>query len=648
MFDIESELKKLPQTPGVYMHKNALGEIIYVGKAINLRSRVRQYFRNSNMTNSKIKAMVKNIAEFEYMSCATEMEALVLECNLIKKYKPKYNILMKDDKTYPYIKVTKAEEFPRVIKTRQIERDGGRYFGPYSDASAAEKVVRLINEIYPLKKCRALTFSEGVRPCLNYHIGRCRGVCIGGISHEEYAKMMDEIVDILAGRNKRLIEDAKKRMYEESQELNYEEAAKYREYIKAIEALNAMQRATMTNGGDIDILVPVITNQNSIVVRYNVRDGRLSGREINYMKLPVCSLENSEEYKSRELLTAFITQFYTEADVIPYEIIPSVSPDDIDIITELLCEISESRKKERGAKGHKIKIYIPERGDKRALLDMALTDTAELVKSIDYKAELEDERKQELKDRITALIEKASEIAGQIPCTIDRDSDAEYRIEAYDISNMNGVDTVGAMVVYEGRKPVRSAYRKFKIKTAAAGDDYACLQEVIYRRLKRAKAGDPGFNKYPDIMFIDGGIGQVNSVKKVVDAFDIAIPVVGLAKDDSHRTRAVVFEDGSEQKLSGDRLLFSYAGNIQEEVHRFAITFHRGTRGKKMVRSVLEEIPNIGEKRRRGLMEHFRSIDNIKSASYDEIMEVSGMTSKAAENVIEFFSEKSNRFERKV
>ena len=618
------------------MHKDSLGEVIYVGKAVNLRNRVRSYFRKTSQADPKVRALVSNIAEFEYITCATEMEALVLECNLIKKFMPKYNILLKDGKSYPYIEVTTAEKWPRVIRTRELKRDGNRYFGPYTDGTAVWRILKMIDEMYPLKKCRQQEFRPGVRPCLNYFIGKCAGICIGEADEAEYAGMITEITDVLSGHDAGMIAGLEKRMMEASENLEYEEAAKYRDYIKSLRTLGETQRASMVRDRDIDILIPVITDRSSVIAQYKVRDGKMIGREITYIKDgPAEGTDNAGD-----ILSSFIKQYYPSLSVLPREIILPLHIEDESLIEEFLNTVNSTNAEGKSDVMHKTRIVIPERGEKKALLRMASEDSVELSKSLDERAEREQERKDALRNEISAVIEYASMINGQAPVLIPEGDDREYRIEAYDISNFNGLDTVGAMVVYEGRKPVRSDYRKFKVRTAE-GDDYGSLREVIYRRLKRARKGDEGFSTYPDIMFIDGGLGQVHAVKAVVDAFRIAIPVVGLAKDDAHRTRAIVFDDGREIELKGNRLLFSYCGNIQEEVHRFAITYMSGVKGKKMIRSVLEDIPGIGPKRRAMLLEHFGSIDAIRKASYEDLMSLDGMNSRAAESVTGFFAERN-------
>ncbi|NLA70671.1 MAG: excinuclease ABC subunit UvrC [Clostridiales bacterium] len=633
-FIIQEELKKLPTSPGVYLHKDSLGEIIYVGKAINLRNRVRQYFRKQD--DPKVKALVSNIAEFEYISCATEMEALVLECNLIKKYMPKYNILLKDDKSYPYIKVTTAEDFPRIFKTRKLIHDGNTYFGPYSDVNAVTEIIKMIDELYVFKKCSTLSFHEGVRPCLNYHIGKCKGICIGAADSAEYQANIKEIIDVLNGKDSELIALLERKMYEASDKMEFESAAKYRDYIDALKKLSETQRAAMVKERDVDILIPIITLQNGIVVQYTVRDGKLVGREVNYLRDEGAINSDSER---KDLVEAFIKQFYASSRRLPKEILLNVNVSDAELITGFLNQINETNASEGSDNYHKTKLHFPERGEKKDLLQLAIADSIELAKSLDERATREKERVAALRDEISTLIEKCCELSVMVPQLISEDDEREYRVEAFDISNLNGLDTVGAMVVYEGRKAIRDDYRKFKIRTAANGDDYASLQEVIYRRLKRLKNRDDGFDNPPDIMFIDGGLGQVHAVRTVMDAFGILIPVVGLAKDNAHRTRAIVFEDGSEIDLKTNKMLFSYAGTIQEEVHRFAITFMRGVRSKQMLKSALEDIPAIGPKRRTNLLKQFGSIDAIKVADYESLMETPGMNSKAAESVMAFFQE---------
>ena len=425
--------------------------------------------------------------------------------------------------------------------------------------------------------------------------------------------------------------------------MRYEDAARFRDYIRSLKTLGETQRATMIKERDADVLIPVITKKTGVVARYKVEGGRMSGREITYIRSDhaghsMPDFEKERKTLGADMIASFIKQYYPELSILPREIILPVHIEDEALLEEFLDNINAANAEGRTDVMHKTRFIVPERGEKRAVLRMAMEDAVKLAGTLDEKAEREAERRDALKKEIAGLIEYASSISGNAPLLIPDDDDREYRVEAYDISNFNGLDTVGGMVVYEGRKPVKNDYRKFKVRTAE-GDDYGSLREVIYRRLKRARKGDEGFSTYPDIMFIDGGLGQVRAVKAVVDAFRIAIPVVGLAKDDAHRTRAIVFDDGREIDLRDNRLLFSYCGNIQEEVHRFAITYMSGVKGKKMIRSALEDIPGIGPKRRSELLSRFGSIKAIRNATYEELMEVDGMNSKAAESIIEFFAD---------
>ncbi len=607
MFDIKENLKKLPDCPGVYMHKDKLGQVIYVGKAISLRNRVRQYFQSSANHSAKVRAMVSHIAEFEYITCQTEMEALILECNLIKKYAPKYNVLLRDDKTYPYIKVTVQEDYPRVLKTRLIAKDGSRYFGPYSDASAVNETIELLNRIYVLKRCSAKSFPDGWRPCLNYHIGQCRGICTGKVSKEEYRKHIDEVLDFLGGRQKPVIEYLTEKMNEAAEEMKYEEAAVYRDRIAAVKSLGETQRVTMTPGQDLDIVLPVGSGENASIALFSVRDGKLSGRETFDMHTGA-----DEDYDS--LVGEFIKQYYSMwAQLVP-EIVVSRPLKEAELIEQYL---------EQQGDGRKVRIFVPQKGEKRALLELAKKDVVEMSKTLEIKIESAREKEETLRKALTSLLGEEKE---------------SYRVEAYDISNTNGVDTVGAMVVFQNLKPVRKDYRRFKIKTVEGPNDYGSLQEMLYRRFKRALAGDPGFKTLPDLILMDGGQGQVTSAEKVLTAMQLPIPVLGMAKDDSHRTRALVNGRGQEYLLKENPLLFKYCGRIQEEVHRFAIEYHRSLHNKNSIGSVLDNISGIGPAKRNALLAHFKSVDNIKAASLEKLTEVPGITEKNARAIREYFS----------
>lgn len=633
MFDIKENLKELPDKPGVYMHKDKLGQVIYVGKASSLKNRVRQYFQSSKNKDAKVKAMVSHIEEFEYITTSTEMEALILECTLIKKYMPKYNVLLRDDKTYPYIKITMEEDFPRLTKTRKIEKDGAKYFGPYTDVTAVNQIIELLNSILTLKKCSNKTFGEGFRPCLNFHINQCKGVCIGSVSKEEYRKSINEAIGFLNGKSKPLTDYLKGRMEEAADNLNYEGAAEYRDYINAINNLNQEQNVVILGAKDMDAVTILKGVKDYYAILFFVRDGKLSGRD-------TYTLQTNEGDNPSDMTRAFIEQYYTETTQIPNEILIQHEIEDKQLVEEFLTTIS----------GRKIKITIPMRGEKKAMLELVKKDVAEMRKSIDAKALNQKEREAAIKEEMEAIINEYYDFNND-SCNwrdspgVDDGAKVEniYRIEAYDISNINGVDSVGAMVVFEGTRALKKDYRRFKIRTVEGPNDYGSLQEVIYRRFKRALAGDPGFSKVPDVLFIDGGIGQVSVVLKMLKAMDIRLPVFGMAKDDKHRTRALVYlseldAGGSREITLKDKpLLFKYVGTIQEEVHRFAIDYHRGLRGKRLEISVLDEIEGIGKVKRNTLLSQFGSIEAIKNAKAEELFQIKGISLKDAKNIYKFF-----------
>lgn len=617
MFDIQENLKNLPDVPGVYMHKDKLGNIIYVGKAISLRNRVRQYFQSSRNMEPRIRSMVSQIAEFEYITAASETEALILECNLIKKHRPKYNILLRDDKTYPYIKITN-EKYPRVIKTRIVKKDGARYYGPYSDVGAVNRIIDFLNGSFSLKRCSATKFPEGFKPCLNYHINQCRGICSGAISVEEYGNVISGVKEFMAGHNKPVLERLHRKMMEASEKLDYESAAVYRDYMEAAKALTETQRVVLHHDTDMDIVLPARGTETTGMVVFFVRESKLVGREIHEM-------ENSADVQRSELVSAFINQHYGSMPNIPREILVHDIPKDKDALEKLLEENS----------GHSVSIMRPQRGEKRALVDLAAKDVIEMVKTIDKRVADEKERKLALGKEIFQVLFQMGAVSG------DYDG-REFRAEAYDISNTNGVDTVGAMVVYEGLRPDKSSYRKFRIRCVQRQDDYASMTEVLVRRFKRVFEGDDGFSVLPDIIFMDGGKGHVTTALAVIDSTGFDIPVVGMVKDDNHRTRALVYRssDDNEYKeipLREKSLLFKYIGTIQEEVHRFAIEYHRNLRDNKAFVSVLDDIKGIGPARRSALLKHFGSVENIKKASIDELTEAPEMVKSAAINVWDYF-----------
>lgn len=632
MTDIQESLKNLPDKPGVYMHKDKLGNIIYVGKAVSLRNRVRQYFQSKRNMPPKVRSMVENIAEFEYITVGSEMEALILECNLIKKHRPKYNILLRDDKTYPYIKITN-EDYPRVIKTRIVKKDGGRYFGPYSDAGAVNKIVDLLNDSFSLKRCSTVAFPTGFRPCLNYHIEQCRGICNGNVPHDEYAEAIDGAIEFLNGKNKKMIAKLEEKMLASSEKLDFEQAAVYRDYIEAAKTLSATQRVVMQHSKEADIVIPAKGQDEVHVVVFFVRDGKLVGRESYEMDV-------AYETDRKELISEFVKQHYSQDPNIPKEILLQQMPDDQNLLEDYLTELA----------GHNVKLLCPERGEKKALIDMTSRDVLEMVKTIDDKAAAARKREQDLGGDIFSVLKAMGKADGEYDGRL-------FRAEAYDISNTNGIDTVGAMVVFDGTNADKKSYRKFKVRTITGQDDYGAMKEVLSRRFARAFQGDEAFEVLPDIIFMDGGKGHVSAALEVLDVAGLDIPVVGMVKDDNHRTRALVYrkieafgdETGAcdsddsddspyeEIPLAGKTMLFRYIGRMQEEVHRFAIEYHRKLRSKNAESSVLDEIAGIGPVRRTALLKYFKSVDRIKAASLSELEEAPDMTAAAAQNVWEFF-----------
>lgn len=617
MFDIKDNLNKLPDSPGVYIHKDRLGQVIYVGKAVSLKSRVRQYFQKSYQnSNPKVKALASNIAEFEYINCSSEMEALILECNLIKKYMPKYNVLLRDDKTYPYIMVTVSEKFPRIVKTRILKKDGNKYFGPYSDVGAVNQIVELFSEIYKLKSCTTVKFPKDFRPCLNYFIGRCDAPCINEVDEEKYRRDITEILNFLSGRTGPVLKRLEGGMKSASENMEYEEAAKWRDAVSAVKALSETQRVTMIGEHDLDVCLAVKEGSRTFVVVFPVRGGKLSGRE-------TFPIQADPQDSKADIIYEFIKQYYSQWATVPHEILTDEELDERELLEKFL-----------GGDGHKVRISVPKKGNKKKLLDLTGQDMLEMKKTLSVREESRNEREEAVRAEMYDLLKRAGHPAGTEKLSSKR---KDIRVESYDISNTNGIDSVGAMVVFQGLMKVKKDYRRFKVKTIEGADDYGSLQEVIYRRFKRAKEGTPGFIKLPDIIMMDGGLGQVHAAQKVLDAMKIPIPVVGMAKDDSHRTRAIVFDDGSEIPLKERPTLFRYCGTIQEEVHRFAIEYHHNLHNKKAVRSALDNIPGVGEKRRNRLLYEFKSIDAIKNASVEELCGVPTVTEKVAKSIVDYF-----------
>jgi len=611
MFDISEQLKKLPDSPGVYMHKDAFGQIIYVGKAISLKNRVRQYFQSPKGQPTKVQKMVEHIEEFEYITTGTEMEALILECNLIKKYTPKYNVLLRDDKTYPYIKITLVEEYPRILKTRRLINDGSKYFGPYANAGAVNQIIDLLNAAYALKRCSNAKFPAGFKPCLNYHIHQCYGICQGDVNAQEYKRGVEKAIDFLLGKDKDLINILTKKMKEAADSMDFETAATLRDSIEAAKTVREKQRVVLSHREDIDI---ILTNRGSggeHAVLFAVREGKLSGRESFFLG----DLPPGEE---SELAAEFIKQYYYANVLIPREILVEILPKDVQLLSQWLTN----------QKGSNVILTAPKRGEKKALLALVKQDVEEMVKTLDEKT-------QRQKEKQAGIMQSLSKVIGPI------DEKQGLRVEAYDISNINGIDSVGSMVVFEDGRPYKKGYRRFKIRTIEGVNDVGSMQEVLFRRFNRAKEATPGFEELPDLILMDGGQNQVNAAKQVLSALNLDIPIAGMVKDERHRTSALLYEN-VKTELKGSGELFSFIGSIQEEAHRFAIDYHRKLRGKKLSRSVLDGIEGIGEKRKLSLLSYFGSVDAIKAATIQDLNEVSGISINAAKAVHQYFRTKDD------
>lgn len=621
MFDFEYHLKNLPEKPGVYIMKNSLGEVIYVGKAKILKNRVRSYFQHSKNHSEKVRVMVKNISEFEYIVTDSEMEALILECNLIKKYSPRYNIALKDDKFYPFIKITTNDDFPRVFVTRKYAKDGAKYFGPYTNATAVYETISLINKIFPIRTCKLSIKENGekVRPCLNYHIKKCVAPCAGYIRKEEYIEMINEIMDILNGKDKTIVNSLKAEMEEASKNLEFEIAAKLRDKILAIDTIVEKQKIFKTMEGDEDFINIYQDESDSCIQVFFSRDGKITGREHFIFK-------NTADDKISEVLEDFITSFYGGTAKIPKTIyLPEI--EDSELIEDFLTI-------KRGAKAW---IKVPQKGQKKDMLEMVKNNAKITLDQFKDKFFKEKEI-----NRIT--LEELKDL-------LDLEQ-PPFRIESYDISNIQGVDSVGTMVVFEEGRAKNSDYRRFKIKSVKGANDYDSMREILERRfthgleeIKKIQERQLNFSKgkfssFPDLIMMDGGKGQVNVALEVLNNLNISIPVCGLVKDDKHQTRGIIYNN-KELIINRNSNLMQMIRRIQDEVHRFAITYHRTLRDKRTLHSILEDIPNIGEKRRRNLLMKFGSVDNISKATYDELLETPSIDKKAANSIIDYFNKQS-------
>lgn len=614
MFDIPAELKKLPESPGVYIMRDKTDDIIYVGKAKILKNRVRQYFQNSANHSLKVKQMVSNIDHFEYIVTGSEVEALILENNLIKRHNPKYNILLKDDKTYPYIKVTTNEMFPRVFVTRKLLKDKNKYFGPFTNSLAVKENIALIDKIWQVRRCSKV-FPRDIgksRPCLNYHIGQCKAVCTGKVSEEEYNKMIGEILDFLSGKTENVVKSLTSKMLKYSAEMEFEKAAEVRDTIESIKILNQKQIIENLHIDDRDVIGFARGIRECIIQIFFIRGGKITGRE-HFM------LEECEGVEDKELMTQFVQQFYSGTPFIPKEVILQCEIDDFDLISQWLSE----------QKGQRVNVLVPQKGERKSLVLMAQNNAKIVLDK--FGAEIRREHK-----RTKGALEEI-----QKALNIDFELN---RIESYDISNTQGFESVASMVVFENGLPKRSDYRKFKIKTVIGPDDYGSMEEVITRRFTRyinETSGDEnvkkaGFDKKPDMIFLDGGKGQISAVQKALTNLNLYVPVCGMVKDDRHRTRALMY-NGEEIELPYTSEGFKLLTRMQDEVHRFAIEYHRKLREKKQVHSILDDISGIGSVRRKALMKHFGDINAIRRAEVEELQQVDGMNIKSAEAVYNFF-----------
>lgn len=617
MFDIAEELKKLPDQPGVYIMHDARDAIIYIGKAVSLRKRVHQYFQPSHDEGIKKAQMVRHIERFEYIITDSELEALVLECNLIKEHRPKYNTLLRDDKTYPYIRVTLGEDFPRVLFSRQQKKDKSRYFGPYTSAGAVRDTIELVNRIYQIRTCsRQLPRDIGKdRPCLNYHIHQCPAPCQGYIGREEYRERVDAVIEFLNGNYGLVMQMLEKKMNEASVRMEFEKAIEFRELLGSVKQIAQKQKITHTDGEDKDIIALAADDTDAVVQVFFIRDGKLIGRDHFYVRI------GTEDTRG-QIISTFIKQFYSGTPFVPREIMLPEEIAEQNILADWLS----------GRRGGKVYIRVPQKGMKEKLMELAKKN-AELVLSQD---------REKIRREEGRTIGALKELGGLL------DMEGLVRVEAYDISNTNGFETVGSMIVYEKGKPKRSDYRKFKLRTVTGPDDYASMHEVLTRRFthgmkemqEREQKNLPqeygSFTRFPDLIMMDGGRGQVNIAQKVLDELKLAIPVCGMVKDDNHRTRGLYYQN-VEIPIDRNSEAFKLITRIQDEAHRFAIEYHRSLRGKEQVHSVLDDIPGIGPARRKALMKKYQSLDAIRAATREDLAATDAMSAQAADAVYRFF-----------
>lgn len=623
-FDFEEELKKLPDKPGCYIMHDEKDAIIYIGKALSLRHRVRQYFQASHHEGIKKDRMVQQIARFEYIITDSELEALVLECNLIKEHRPKYNTMLTDDKTYPYIKVTLGEKFPRVLFSRQMKKDRSVYFGPYTSAGAVKDTIDLIHKLYQIRTCnRNLPRDIGKeRACLNYHIHQCQAPCQGSVSEEEYRGQIDGALGFLNGRYQPVLEMLQTKMEAASQAMDFEKAIEYRDLLASVKQIAQRQKITYADGEDRDILALARDERDAVVQIFFVREGRMIGRDHFYLHIV-------NEDTIDQLLSSFIKQFYAGTPYIPRELMLQTDVEDREIIEQWLTN----------KKGQRVYLRVPKKGMKEKLVELA-------EKNARMVLEQDRERIKREEGRTIGAVKELADLIG-LP------RDQIHRLEAYDISNTNGFESVGSMVVYERGKPSRSDYRKFKLRTVTGPDDYASMREVLTRRFahglqekqereeKQLDQDYGSFTKFPDLILMDGGRGQVNIALQVLDELRIDIPVCGMVKDDNHRTRGLYYQN-REVPIGRDSEAFRLITRIQDEAHRFAIEYHRSLRSKEQVHSVLDDITGIGPARRKALMRYFQSLEAIRQASVEELAAVDAMNEASAQSVYDFFHDQES------
>ncbi|MGM0378503.1 MAG: excinuclease ABC subunit UvrC [Bacillota bacterium] len=613
MFNIKKQLEKLPQKPGVYLMKDKNNNIIYVGKSKNLSKRVRSYFTSFNSKRSKVQTLVKNIYEFEYFITDTEKEALILESNLIKKHNPRFNILLRDDKQYPYIKITINEKYPRLFMTREFRKDGSKYFGPYTNVNAVKTTIDAIHDILKLRKCNLNLNRKNLKVCLNYHIDKCLGPCQFDIDVKKYNALVKKAIDILNGNQQYLINKLKFQMKKSAKDLNFEVAAEYRDRLESIKKLKEKQKINSVKGDIYDVISYYKGDLKICIMVFFIRGGKLIGRD-----------KFTFDLEKENIINSFVTQFYTGAKLIPKKIYIKDKIENQSLIVDWLTEL----------KGKKVDIKVPKIGEKKKQIDLVTKNSKEFLTKFEEKINFEKKFVNSSKNELKNILKVKS----------------VERIEAYDISNIYGVYSVGSMVVYENGKKKPNGYRRFKIKTVEGADDYLSMQEILFRRFNRGldeleKIKEKSklkenfkFNIFPDILFIDGGKGHVNATKKVLKALEIDIPVCGMVKDDYHKTEAL-FYNGKKIYLKKYKYAFKLVSQIQEEVHRFAINYHKSVRKKHMTKSILDEISGIGKKRKIKLMKHFKKIENIKNASIEQLIEVNGISKNIANKIFKFFNE---------